>query len=188
MRPGPQEREADAFAAEFLSPRDSIVHDLPIRADLRRLAQLRQAWGYRSTPCCIGAENSACSPTPRLGVPTSVSTHCVDNQASPANPSLAIPENNPSYSPGPSNWRPPKPNSPRQRSPTNSPGRSDGCENSSASRTNAPKSSSYPDILFDPEDRAQVELQSTTFILPRERDLHAIAARPSGDDRTGLYT
>jgi hypothetical protein len=26
-----------------------------------------------------------------------------------------------------------------------------------------------------------------TFILPRERDLHAIAARPAGDDRTGLY-
>jgi chaperonin GroES len=42
-------------------------------------------------------------------------------------------------------------------------------------------------VLFDPEDRAEVELQSTTFILPRERDLHAIAARPSGDDRTGLY-
>lgn len=40
-------------------------------------------------------------------------------------------------------------------------------------------------VLFDPEDRAEVELQSTTFIFSRERDLHAIAAaRPSGDDRT----
>ncbi|MCO5992681.1 ImmA/IrrE family metallo-endopeptidase [Actinoallomurus sp. WRP9H-5] len=40
-----QEREADAFAAEFLTPRDSILPDLPIRADLRRLAELRQVWG-----------------------------------------------------------------------------------------------------------------------------------------------
>lgn len=40
-----QEREADAFAAEFLTPRDSILPRLPGRADLRRLAELRDVWG-----------------------------------------------------------------------------------------------------------------------------------------------
>lgn len=40
-----QEREADAFAAEFLTPRDSILPRLPARADLRRLADLRDVWG-----------------------------------------------------------------------------------------------------------------------------------------------
>ena len=40
-----QEREADAFAAEFLTPRDSILSELPTRTDFRRLAELRTAWG-----------------------------------------------------------------------------------------------------------------------------------------------
>ncbi|MBL7491519.1 ImmA/IrrE family metallo-endopeptidase [Frankia sp. AgB1.9] len=40
-----QEREADAFAAEFLTPRESILPELPARADLHRLSQLRSAWG-----------------------------------------------------------------------------------------------------------------------------------------------
>lgn len=39
------EREADAFAAEFLTPRDSILPELPARVDLRRLAELQQVWG-----------------------------------------------------------------------------------------------------------------------------------------------
>jgi Zn-dependent peptidase ImmA (M78 family) len=39
------EREADAFAAEFLTPRDSIVPELPARVDLRRLAELQRVWG-----------------------------------------------------------------------------------------------------------------------------------------------
>lgn len=39
------EREADAFAAEFLTPRDSILPELPGRVDLRRLAELQQVWG-----------------------------------------------------------------------------------------------------------------------------------------------
>ncbi|MEU8024689.1 XRE family transcriptional regulator [Micromonospora haikouensis] len=39
------EREADAFAAEFLTPRDSILPELPGRVDLRRLADLQQVWG-----------------------------------------------------------------------------------------------------------------------------------------------
>jgi Zn-dependent peptidase ImmA (M78 family)/transcriptional regulator with XRE-family HTH domain len=39
------EREADAFAAEFLTPRDSIMSELPTRADLRQLAELQRVWG-----------------------------------------------------------------------------------------------------------------------------------------------
>ena len=40
-----QEREADTFAAEFLTPRDSIAPDLPLRADLHKLSALREVWG-----------------------------------------------------------------------------------------------------------------------------------------------
>lgn len=39
------EREADAFAAEFLTPRDSVVPQLPTRVDLHELERLGQAWG-----------------------------------------------------------------------------------------------------------------------------------------------
>ncbi|MFC7994346.1 helix-turn-helix domain-containing protein [Streptomyces pilosus] len=40
-----QEREADAFAAEFLTPSTSIAPLLPSRLDLARLAELRRIWG-----------------------------------------------------------------------------------------------------------------------------------------------
>ncbi len=42
-------------------------------------------------------------------------------------------------------------------------------------------------VLFDPEQRAEVELQGRDYVLLRERDLHAVAT--PGDDRgqTGLY-
>ncbi|GIF23407.1 DNA-binding protein [Paractinoplanes tereljensis] len=39
------EREADAFAAEFLTPRDSIVPELPTRIDLAAFAELQRTWG-----------------------------------------------------------------------------------------------------------------------------------------------
>lgn len=42
-------------------------------------------------------------------------------------------------------------------------------------------------VLFDPEDRAEVELQSKEYLLLRERDLHAVSAKDTQDDRTGLY-
>ena len=43
-------------------------------------------------------------------------------------------------------------------------------------------------VLFDPEDRAEVELGSRQYLLLRERDLHAVAAaRVSEDGQTGLY-
>ncbi|WP_341485502.1 XRE family transcriptional regulator (plasmid) [Streptomyces sp. GD-15H] len=40
-----QEREADAFAAEFLTPQASILPLLPRRMDLGHLAGLRRTWG-----------------------------------------------------------------------------------------------------------------------------------------------
>lgn len=42
-------------------------------------------------------------------------------------------------------------------------------------------------VLFDPEDRAEVELHSTTYVLLRERDVHAVAAERLDDGLTGLY-
>ncbi|MGC4855165.1 helix-turn-helix domain-containing protein [Micromonospora sp. DT4] len=40
-----QEREADTFAAEFLTPRNSILPALPGRADLGKLVELQREWG-----------------------------------------------------------------------------------------------------------------------------------------------
>jgi chaperonin GroES len=42
-------------------------------------------------------------------------------------------------------------------------------------------------VLFDPEERAEVELQSRTYLLLRERDLHAVAAERVETGNTGLY-
>ena len=42
-------------------------------------------------------------------------------------------------------------------------------------------------VLFDPEDRAEVELHGTDFILLRERDVHAVAAARLDDGSPGLY-
>jgi chaperonin GroES len=43
-------------------------------------------------------------------------------------------------------------------------------------------------VLFDPEDRHEVELHSKEFVLLRERDIHAVAARRVEEDgATGLY-
>ena len=42
-------------------------------------------------------------------------------------------------------------------------------------------------VLFDPEERHEVELHSTQYILLRERDIHAVAAPRVEDDKTGLY-
>jgi chaperonin GroES len=42
-------------------------------------------------------------------------------------------------------------------------------------------------VLFDPEDRAEVELQSKGYVLLRERDLHAVAAPRVEAKPTGLY-
>jgi chaperonin GroES len=42
-------------------------------------------------------------------------------------------------------------------------------------------------VLFDPEDRAEVELHGTEYVLLRERDIHAVASERIQDGATGLY-
>jgi chaperonin GroES len=42
-------------------------------------------------------------------------------------------------------------------------------------------------VLFDPEDKAEVEVRGEAFILLRERDLHAVASERLEDGQTGLY-
>jgi chaperonin GroES len=42
-------------------------------------------------------------------------------------------------------------------------------------------------VLFDPEDRSEVELHGRGYVLLRERDLHAVAASRVELDGTGLY-
>lgn len=42
-------------------------------------------------------------------------------------------------------------------------------------------------VLFDPEDRSEVELQAKAYVLLRERDVHAIAAERIATTETGLY-
>jgi chaperonin GroES len=42
-------------------------------------------------------------------------------------------------------------------------------------------------VLFDPEERSEVELHGRGYILLRERDVHAVAARRIESDGTGLY-
>ena len=42
-------------------------------------------------------------------------------------------------------------------------------------------------VLFDPEDRSEVEVRGEDYLLLRERDLHAVAAERLGDGSPGLY-
>jgi chaperonin GroES len=42
-------------------------------------------------------------------------------------------------------------------------------------------------VLYDPQDRAEVELQSKAYVLLRERDIHAVAAPRAEVEQTGLY-
>ena len=43
-------------------------------------------------------------------------------------------------------------------------------------------------VLFDPEDRSEVELHGTAYVLLRERDIHAVASERLDDSgATGLY-
>lgn len=42
-------------------------------------------------------------------------------------------------------------------------------------------------VLFDPEDKAEVEVQGDAYVVMRERDIHAVAAERLGDSQTGLY-
>ncbi len=42
-------------------------------------------------------------------------------------------------------------------------------------------------VLFDPEEKAEVEVNGELYIVLRERDIHAVAADRLGDSPTGLY-
>jgi chaperonin GroES len=42
-------------------------------------------------------------------------------------------------------------------------------------------------VLFDPEDKAEVEVSGEMYVVIRERDIHAVAADRLGDSPTGLY-
>lgn len=42
-------------------------------------------------------------------------------------------------------------------------------------------------VLFDPDERSEVELHGESYVLLRERDVHAVAATRVEPDATGLY-
>jgi chaperonin GroES len=42
-------------------------------------------------------------------------------------------------------------------------------------------------VLFNPEDRYEVEVRGDDYIILRERDVHAVAATRLGEASTGLY-
>lgn len=42
-------------------------------------------------------------------------------------------------------------------------------------------------VLFDPEDKAEVEVHGEIYVVVRERDIHAVAADRLEGEQTGLY-
>ena len=42
-------------------------------------------------------------------------------------------------------------------------------------------------VLFNPEDLYEVEVRAETFVILRERDIHAVAAERLEEGHTGLY-
>ena len=42
-------------------------------------------------------------------------------------------------------------------------------------------------VLFNPEDRYEVEVRGTDYIILRERDVHAVASERLQESSTGLY-
>ena len=44
-------------------------------------------------------------------------------------------------------------------------------------------------VLYDPEERAEIEVRGVDYVLLRERDIHAVASERLGDTTgtTGLY-
>lgn len=42
-------------------------------------------------------------------------------------------------------------------------------------------------VLFDPEDRGEVDISGTAYVVLREKDLHAVARPEAGGEGTGLY-
>ena len=42
-------------------------------------------------------------------------------------------------------------------------------------------------VLFDLEDKAEVEVSGEVYVVMRERDIHAVAADRVADQSSGLY-
>jgi chaperonin GroES len=42
-------------------------------------------------------------------------------------------------------------------------------------------------VLFNPEDRYEVEVRGDDYVILRERDVHAVAAKRLEEGSTGLY-
>lgn len=42
-------------------------------------------------------------------------------------------------------------------------------------------------VLFDPEERSEVEVHGEVYVVVRERDIHAVAADRLADESAGLY-
>ena len=42
-------------------------------------------------------------------------------------------------------------------------------------------------VLFNPEDRLEVEVRGRDYVILRERDVHAVAAERLEEGSTGLY-
>jgi chaperonin GroES len=42
-------------------------------------------------------------------------------------------------------------------------------------------------VLFDADDKSEVEVHGELYVVMRERDIHAVAADRVGDEATGLY-
>lgn len=42
-------------------------------------------------------------------------------------------------------------------------------------------------VLFDPQERSEVEVRGQDYVLLRERDLHAVASERIEEGQTGLY-
>ncbi|GAA4840827.1 co-chaperone GroES [Luteimicrobium xylanilyticum] len=42
-------------------------------------------------------------------------------------------------------------------------------------------------VLFDPDERAEVDLAGKDYVLLRERDVHGVFEEPAAGERTGLY-
>ena len=42
-------------------------------------------------------------------------------------------------------------------------------------------------VLFDPQDRAEVEVAGVDHLVLRERDIHAVAQPEAAGEGTGLY-
>jgi chaperonin GroES len=42
-------------------------------------------------------------------------------------------------------------------------------------------------VLYDPDDKAEVEVHAEVYVVMRERDIHAVAAKRLADEAAGLY-